>query len=93
MIEKAKKEEKIKLSLSTRLKGVFSKEVKLGESDIDNFTDELMLTLLQSDVSYETTDKFINSLKDRDAHKEHAGADEGEEQGRGRNVRNIDKAG
>ena len=64
LIEKAKKEEKIKLSLSTRLKGVFSKEVKLGESDIDNFTDELMLTLLQSDVSYETTDKFINSLKE-----------------------------
>ena len=64
LIEKAKKEEKMKLSLSTRLKGVFSKEVKLGESDIDNFTDELMLTLLQSDVSYETTDKFINSLKE-----------------------------
>ena len=64
LIEKAKKEEKMKLSLSTKLKGVFSKEVKLSTSDIDNFADELMLTLLQSDVSYETTDKFINSLKE-----------------------------
>jgi fused signal recognition particle receptor len=64
LIEKAKREEKMKISLSTRLKGVFSKEVRLNEADIDNFTGELMLTLLQSDVSYETTDKFINSLKE-----------------------------
>ncbi|MCL4387642.1 signal recognition particle-docking protein FtsY [Candidatus Marsarchaeota archaeon] len=64
LIGKAKKEEKMRLSLSTRLKGVFSKEVKLNETDIDNFAEELMLTLLQSDVSYETTDKFINSLRE-----------------------------
>ncbi|MEM0154606.1 MAG: signal recognition particle-docking protein FtsY [Methanothrix sp.] len=64
LIEKAKKEEKMKLSLSTKIKGVFSKQIKLNENDIENFTGELMLTLLQSDVSYETTDKFINSLKE-----------------------------
>ena len=64
LVEKARKEEKMKLSLSTRLRGVLSKEIKLGEADIDNFTEQLMLTLLQSDVSYETTEKFISSLKE-----------------------------
>ncbi|MCL5679763.1 MAG: signal recognition particle-docking protein FtsY [Candidatus Marsarchaeota archaeon] len=62
-IAESRKNEKIRLSLSTKLKGAFSKQISLNQSDIDNFTDELMLTMLQSDVSYSTTEKFISSLK------------------------------
>jgi len=62
-ITESRKKEKITLSLSTKLKGVFSREVSLNQSDINNFAEELMLTMLQSDVSYSTTEKFIESLK------------------------------
>lgn len=62
-IAESRKNEKIRLSLSTKFKGAFSKQVSLNQSDIDNFTNELMLTMLQSDVSYSTTEKFISSLK------------------------------
>lgn len=53
----------IKLSFSTKLKSVFSKEVSLGNAEVEKFTSELMVTMLQSDVSYSTTEKFIESLK------------------------------
>ncbi len=62
-VQNNEKGKDIKLSLSTRLKSAFSKEIKLNDNDIERFSSELMMTMLQSDVSYATTEKFIESLK------------------------------
>lgn len=53
----------INLSLGTKIKGVFLNSVRLNESDIDNFIEELRPALLQSDVSYDATEDFLNILK------------------------------
>lgn len=65
-IEKAeeKKQEPIKLSLGTKLKSVFVREITLNESEVDSFLEDLRVSLLESDVSYDTTEDFINSLRE-----------------------------
>jgi len=63
---RAKKEESkemIKLSLKTKIKGVFTSNVTLGEKEINDFLENLKLSLLQSDVSFEATDAFLDDLK------------------------------
>lgn len=60
--EKKQDSPAVKLSLTTKLKGVFSSSVTLNESEIETFTDGLKLSLLESDVSYETTEEFIDDL-------------------------------
>lgn len=52
----------VNLSIPTKIKGVFLKSIKLSDSDIENFTEDLKVSMLQSDVSYKTTEEFISKL-------------------------------
>lgn len=52
----------IKLSLSTKLKGVFSSRVALKEGEIDGFLENIRLSLLESDVSYDTTEALLETM-------------------------------
>lgn len=52
----------IKLSLSTKIKGVITKSITLNDNDIDNFLENIELLLLKSDVSYDTTNDFIEEM-------------------------------
>lgn len=67
---KQKKEEIIKLSLKTKIKSVFISSIKLSESEIEGFTDVLKLSMLESDVSYSTTEQFIDDLTSKLKSKE-----------------------
>jgi fused signal recognition particle receptor len=58
-----KEPELVKLSLGTKLKGVFSSAITLNEDEIENFAESIRLSLLQSDVSYDTADAFVDDLK------------------------------
>jgi len=53
----------INLSLGTKIKGAFLDSIKLNEADIDRFVEELRPGLLQSDVSYDATDDFLEILR------------------------------
>ncbi|MCW6160482.1 MAG: signal recognition particle-docking protein FtsY [Candidatus Micrarchaeales archaeon] len=66
--EEKKGEEKgnkelLKLSLKTKIKGVFTSNVALGDREIDDFLENLKLSLLQSDVSFEATEAFLEDLR------------------------------
>ena len=66
--EEKKGEEKgnkelLKLSLKTKIKGVFTSNVALGDMEIDDFLENLKLSLLQSDVSFEATEAFLEDLR------------------------------
>lgn len=61
--EESKRSEMIKLSISTKLKSAFFSKVKLKDSEIENFLDMLKIAMLESDVAYDTTDKFLEDLK------------------------------
>jgi len=55
--------EMVKLSLKTKIKGVLSRSVTLGDSDISNFLENLKVLMLESDVSYTTTEAFLTDLE------------------------------
>ncbi|MCL4371952.1 signal recognition particle-docking protein FtsY [Candidatus Marsarchaeota archaeon] len=55
----------IKLSAGTKIKSIFVKEVKLSEPEIDRFLENLRMSLLQSDVSYVTTERLLGDIKTR----------------------------
>ena len=65
-----KEEDLVRLSLKTKIKSVFVSSIKLSESDIDRFMDLMKISMLQSDVSYSTTDEILDrmraQLKDRE---------------------------
>ncbi len=60
-----RKDSLINLSLKTKIKSVFVGTVKLSDSDIDKFLDAMKVSMLQSDVSYETTEYFLADLQKR----------------------------
>ncbi len=55
--------ELLKLSLKTKIKGVFTSNITLGDKEIDDFLDNLKLSLLQSDVSFEAAEAFLEDLR------------------------------
>ncbi len=57
------KEEVVKLSLKTKIKSAFISSVSLNDDEIENFLENIKVPLLESDVSYETTDAFLDNLK------------------------------
>ncbi len=62
--KKEQKEEKIvKVSLTTKLKSIISSSVYLNDNEIESFLENIKVPLLESDVSYETTEAFLESLK------------------------------
>jgi fused signal recognition particle receptor len=63
--EAHKEDHNIKLSLTTKIKKVFSSSVTLSEHEIDSFIEDIRISLLQSDVSFEATEYFTEDLKKR----------------------------
>ena len=53
----------IKLSVSTNIKKAIFSNVKLSDSDIDNFTDQLRVSMLESDVSFEVVEDFSEQVR------------------------------
>ncbi len=58
-----KDDELVKLSLKTKIKSIFISTVLLGDSELEEFTEGLRVSLLQSDVSYDTAEAFTESLR------------------------------
>ncbi len=52
-----------KISATTKLKGIFFGEVEIKEKDVDSYLEELKLSLLQSDVNYEVSEKIVEQIK------------------------------
>ncbi len=52
-----------KVTLGTRLKGIVFKEVKVSHQDVEPFMEQLRISLLQSDVNYEVTEKILNRME------------------------------
>ena len=57
------KQQKAGIGLGTRLKGIIFKEVRVSEKDIDPFMDEFRLSLLQSDVNYDVTERLVEGIR------------------------------
>jgi fused signal recognition particle receptor len=55
----------VKLSIATKVKKIFRSSVKLNENEIDNFLDQVKISLLQSDVSLDVAEYLINDMKTR----------------------------
>lgn len=53
----------IKLSVGTRIKGALLRSVKLNDKDINNFIEELKISMLESDTAYETTEEFLERMR------------------------------
>ena len=52
-----------KVGIGTRLKSVFLNEVKIKSGDIDPFMEELRISLLESDVNYDVSEKVVEKIK------------------------------
>ncbi len=64
---------KIDLSLISKIKGIFTSNIKLTESDLKPAIEELRMNLIDSDVAYETSgkicEKIFERLKDKEINK------------------------
>ncbi|MEA1925604.1 MAG: signal recognition particle-docking protein FtsY [Candidatus Altiarchaeota archaeon] len=56
-------ENEVKLSKSTRIKGLMSSRVRLTEKDVESILWDLNIGLIQSDVAVETAEHITESLK------------------------------
>ncbi len=63
--KEGKKEEPVKLSITTKIKAVFSSSITLKDGEIDGFLDGMKISLLQSDVSYDATEYFLEDLRQK----------------------------
>ncbi|HUC38720.1 MAG TPA: signal recognition particle-docking protein FtsY [Candidatus Acidoferrum sp.] len=63
--EKQEAKLEVSTSIATKVKGVFLGSVKLSESEIDGFLEDLEKSLLQSDVSYDAASDFISILREK----------------------------
>jgi len=76
--EKAEKKEEVKkkeaeegvqkikaeITATTKIKGLFFKKVKIKEEDINDMLENLRLSLVEADVSYDVAEKFVEKLKE-----------------------------
>lgn len=60
--EEKKEESLVKLSLKTKIKSALVGSIRLSDSDIDRFLELMKVSMLQSDVSYDTTEEFLNNM-------------------------------
>ncbi len=60
---KEKGDKGIKLSLKTKVKSVFTNTVVLNENEINDFLDAIKMSMLQSDVSFDTTEQIVDDLR------------------------------
>ncbi|MFH1780127.1 MAG: signal recognition particle-docking protein FtsY [Candidatus Micrarchaeota archaeon] len=64
-VKEEKKEFKPKLDFFTKVKSAFTNQVTISEKETNQVFQELELSLLESDVSFETTQYLIQDLKKR----------------------------
>jgi fused signal recognition particle receptor len=64
-LEKACEKPEPKLSVKTKVKTIFSKDIRLSEDDLEDSLSELHLSLMQSDVGVEAADYFIEDIKSK----------------------------
>ena len=57
------KKEKIKKNVLTSLKGIFSNKIRVSESEISSFLEEFEFSLLEADVSLDSSNAIVNDLK------------------------------
>ena len=57
------KNEKIKKNVLTSLKGIFSNKIKVSENEISSFLEEFEFSLLEADVSLDSSNAIVNDLK------------------------------
>ena len=55
----------MKLGLSTKIKGVVFRKIRLKEGEVDDFIENLKISMLESDVAYNTTEDFSKDLKNK----------------------------
>ena len=58
-----KKDNGIKLSVSTNIKKVIFSSVRLSDADIDKFIEQLRISMLESDVSFDVVEDFAAQVK------------------------------
>jgi fused signal recognition particle receptor len=65
--EPHKKHEKpeplLKTSIGTKIKGAIFGSVRLSDSEIDDFSEKIRISLLESEVSYKTADEIFDTVK------------------------------
>jgi fused signal recognition particle receptor len=54
-----------KLSLGTKIKGFVLGAVEIREKDINEVMDGFRISLLQSDVNYDTADRIVDTIRDK----------------------------
>jgi len=59
----SKKPEKVKTSVISSIKSIFSQNIKLSEKEISDFLDEFEMSLLEADVSIDSAKSIVDSLK------------------------------
>ncbi len=59
----AKEKKIVKKNIIGKVRALISKKVKIEEKDVAQFFDELKISLLESDVSLDTTDYIIDKLR------------------------------
>jgi fused signal recognition particle receptor len=64
-VKEEKKELKPKLGFLSRVKSLISSDVRISEGDVKPFFQDLELALLESDVSFETTQFLLGDLQKR----------------------------
>ncbi len=52
-----------KVTLGTRLKSAVFREVRVSHNDVEPFLEQLKISLLQSDVNYEVTEKILSKME------------------------------
>ena len=55
---------KAEITATTKIKGLFFKKVKIKEEDINDMLENLKLSLVEADVSYDVAEKFVEKLKE-----------------------------
>ena len=63
--QKKGNDEIIKLSLKTKIKSAFLGTIRLNEKEVDDFLETLRMSMLESDVSYDTAERFVGDLHDK----------------------------
>ena len=58
----SRRQEQPKVGMGTRLKGVFLREVKISAGDIEPFMEQLRISLLESDVNYDVSEKIMGEI-------------------------------
>ncbi len=58
-----REEQIVKVSLKTKLKSIISSSVYINDDEIDSLLENIKVPLLESDVSYDTTEAFLESLR------------------------------